>query len=441
MGCGSSSQSQPPPQGVVPQAQGGPPPPAASSPRNKQASATPTQNGTQPPQQQQQQQQKPSLAQQPSNSSTKQAQPAAPAAAAAASSPPRALTVNTSASESNAPVAPSPRSGRTQLAPIRGAPLPPGTSQGRVVCDADAAHIATIHCAECEENYCGECDNLIHSRKKFQGHTQRRRLVPPSPSSTSATSGQGPRPPSFALPPAGGSAAGNGSGSTDSPQQAFKPRTFKRTQTIPEEGNTPSSASSSSASSSISSSSSSAAANAVASSQPPARVPSALGRKISNPPATAAQNALTGDKYIHSVPVDKLKTMGAQQLTILFAQYDIDGNGSLDKKELKLLASDCIDRTLKMYEDEIRRTNPNMSENNIKKAVEKEKMFLLPAPADGKTRKKEDFHRDMTKYLIKKLDVTGEGVVSKNELMVNWNNFANTLFTIRTDGALDCIIM
>lgn len=76
-----------------------------------------------------------------------------------------------------------------------------------------------------------------------------------------------------------------------------------------------------------------------------------------------------------------------------------------------------------------------MSDANVQKQIEKERMFLLP----GKD--KEHSHREMVKMLVRKLDVNGDGSVTKQELISNWNTLAKDLFQLRTDGALDCSIM
>jgi hypothetical protein len=110
-------------------------------------------------------------------------------------------------------------------------------------------------------------------------------------------------------------------------------------------------------------------------------------------------------------------------------------SGALDRRELKLLASDCIARSLRMFEDEIRRQNPGISDSDLRAAAEKERAFLLP----GKT--KEESHKEMVKMLVRTLDVNGDGNVSKAELMMQWNVFSKQIFTMRQEGALDCSIM
>lgn len=61
-------------------------------------------------------------------------------------------------------------------------------------------------------------------------------------------------------------------------------------------------------------------------------------------------------------------------------------------RELKSLASDCIDRSTKMFEVEIRRQNPSISESNLRSAVEKERAAMMP----GKN--KEEAHKEMVTH-------------------------------------------
>jgi hypothetical protein len=94
----------------------------------------------------------------------------------------------------------------------------------------------------------------------------------------------------------------------------------------------------------------------------------------------------------------------------------VDGNGVLDRKELKLLAQDCIDRTMKMYEDEFRRLNPNLNAAQVQKSLEKEKQFMIP----GKN--KQESQREIVKRLVRKLDVNGDGKGKQNILKTSFYN-------------------
>lgn len=45
------------------------------------------------------------------------------------------------------------------------------------VCDCDNAHVAAVHCPECDEHFCLECDELIHARKKNRGHVREQIVI------------------------------------------------------------------------------------------------------------------------------------------------------------------------------------------------------------------------------------------------------------------------
>jgi hypothetical protein len=50
-------------------------------------------------------------------------------------------------------------------------------------CENDGSHTASVICLDCSEKFCKECDDLIHSRKKFAGHNRM-----PIPSNKNANS-------------------------------------------------------------------------------------------------------------------------------------------------------------------------------------------------------------------------------------------------------------
>jgi len=141
---------------------------------------------------------------------------------------------------------------------------------------------------------------------------------------------------------------------------------------------------------------------------------------------------------IQTVPVDKLRTLAGAQLETIWAHYDRDGNGVLDRKELAQLASDCIERTLSMLADEVKRANPGISESDLRAVVEREKQFILPGAGSSN---KEEQHHQMVRMLVRKLDVNGDGSVTRTELMMQWNSFSAQLFQVREQEALGCSIM
>lgn len=158
--------------------------------------------------------------------------------------------------------------------------------------------------------------------------------------------------------------------------------------------------------------------------------------------STARPVLADDEKTIHSIPVEKLRALGGAQLEVVWSEYDRDGNGVLDRKELALLAGDCIARTLAMMEQEIRRQNPGISESALRDAVEREKAFVLPGGGGKDSNGKgKDSHAQMIRHLVKKLDVNGDGSVTKAELMMQWNSFSSGLFQVREQQALECSIM
>ena len=146
-------------------------------------------------------------------------------------------------------------------------------------------------------------------------------------------------------------------------------------------------------------------------------------------------------KIIKALELADLQHLSADNLEMLWKQYDKDKNGTLDRSELKKLAKDCINRTIAMCEEEIRRQQPHLTEIELKAAVEKELKFVLPGANDSNASEK-DVRKVMVKKLVRKLDVNGDGDVTKAELLATWNVFAQELFQMKvTEGPVNCSIM
>lgn len=330
------------------------------------------------------------------------------------------------------------------------------SSMKATVCDNDASHVAVLHCKQCDESFCSACDATIHNRPKTRDHQRaaissegntlnapavttrelsdnisRSSVVDVSDSDTSDDNID-----AAALKRRAKRAAKRKqkkliaesmqNDPSDTAPTRFIAKDFTRQKTIIP-----------------SASHLSPQPTHSSSSQPirphtpnPSPAPQHRSSQISSHPAQPQRHGnVAGDNYLNSVPIDKLRVLGAEQLNAIWNQYDCDGNGILDRKELKLLANDCIGRTIKMFADEIRQRNPGISEKNLQRAIDKERVFLLP----GKN--SEDSHREMTKLLIRKLDVNGDGGVTKQELMAQWREFSNEVFAQKNQEALECSIM
>lgn len=59
--------------------------------------------------------------------------------------------------------------------------------------------------------------------------------------------------------------------------------------------------------------------------------------------------------------------------------YDVDGNGVMNKKELKKFADDCVERCISSMEEQIRAQNPHIdSQAELDEILREERMFILP---------------------------------------------------------------
>lgn len=141
----------------------------------------------------------------------------------------------------------------------------------------------------------------------------------------------------------------------------------------------------------------------------------------------SAAGTKEGGNFLHRIPITNLRALGPDDLKDIWDHYDADGNGYLDRDELKKLAAECVERTLKMFADQMREANPNITEEQLKKEVDRERYFLLPGKGDGKR----DQTQDMIKMLVNKLDINKDGQVSRAELMMQWNSFSAELFRER----------
>lgn len=219
------------------------------------------------------------------------------------------------------------------------------------VCDGDSSHVAVFYCPDCDEQYCIQCDSDIHARKKFADHKRKPLAERP---------------------------------------RKFSVREFKRGE---EKHKSPK-------------------AGAFVRSENRGNNKLQFDSTFDYIFVVCADNVFAwcvllplafgdkgGSQYFQSLPADKLKSMGVTELNKVWLQYDRDHNGKLDRREMSSLATDCIARVLKLFEDEVRALNPDMEEEEVQKAIEKEKMFLLP----GKNKK--ETQQEMVKLLIRRLDI------------------------------------
>lgn len=119
----------------------------------------------------------------------------------------------------------------------------------------------------------------------------------------------------------------------------------------------------------------------------------------------------------------------------LWNVYDRNHSNSLNKSELKSLADDCIDRQMKLLEDDLALKNPHLSPEQLKEKLKEERVFLV----EGKSEKESRAY--MRQRLLETLDLNHDGKITKQEFLVHWNAFAQEVFQLQEQGAIECSIM
>ena len=148
-------------------------------------------------------------------------------------------------------------------------------------------------------------------------------------------------------------------------------------------------------------------------------------------------------KLLSTLSLSDLCQMSQQSLALLWAQYATSPTADkLRRKQIKQLASDCVERVLAQLTNDLRRQHNDWGEREVREAVRKELKFAIPGVREGDGM--EEMARAMAGRLVRKLDVNGDGEISRTELLVSWNGFSTELFTMKkeqSDGSLECCVM
>jgi len=278
-------------------------------------------------------------------------------------------------------------------------PKPKQPSAPRIACDGDGAHeAAAFWCAACEENLCPACDAAAHQQPQTQGHKRTPLGGASQPASDGMSSPNQRKQGKFVVTSAPAGSADN-SGSA-APQPA---------------------------------------------SSPPAG--SAELRKSRFTVGKFDNSAGAGDKspragagpavHLSGVGESELARMTRGELEQLWQRYDKDKNGVLSRNELKSLAADVVARLIQLVRDDLLRERPELQHDpaRLDALVEKEKLFVLP----GKNAKQSQ--QELARQLAETLDINGDGRVSMQEYLMQWNEFASDVFQLKKDGAIACSIM
>jgi len=96
-----------------------------------------------------------------------------------------------------------------------------------------------------------------------------------------------------------------------------------------------------------------------------------------------------------------------------------------------------VARLIQLVRDDLLRERPELQHDpaRLDALVEKEKLFVLP----GKNAKQSQ--QELARQLAETLDINGDGRVSMQEYLMQWNEFASDVFQLKKDGAIACSIM
>ena len=148
-------------------------------------------------------------------------------------------------------------------------------------------------------------------------------------------------------------------------------------------------------------------------------------------------------KLLSTLSLGDLTQMSQHSLSLLWAQYAGSPTAErLKRRQLKQLATDCVDRVLQQLTNDLRKQHNEWGEREVREAVRKELKFVIAGVKEGDGM--DEMARAMAGRLVRKLDVNGDGEISRTELLVSWNAFSSELFAMKkeqSDGSLECCVM
>lgn len=165
-----------------------------------------------------------------------------------------------------------------------------------------------------------------------------------------------------------------------------------------------------------------------------------LDSSMASVPANLPRNA----PLLHFFPVHSLRSPSPADLARIFEHYSSDssaasggagGGGACDrsmrKDDLFRLAGDALARLRRVLADEL--AAQGMGPKDVANTVERELGFVVKG-------KSEEERKTYIVASIVSRAGTKSASVPKNAFMQHWGSLSAELFTVRTDGALGCVI-
>jgi hypothetical protein len=120
----------------------------------------------------------------------------------------------------------------------------------------------------------------------------------------------------------------------------------------------------------------------------------------------------------------------------LFKAYDLSNSSMLDRTQLLRVSGDLCERLVSAYAEAVRRRHPEISERDLKAAVEKEKEFILPKSED------KEAATGMRKLLMSRAKFVKKDTLSKVEFLAFFPSFLTEIFAATPQRQeLACIVM
>ena len=131
-----------------------------------------------------------------------------------------------------------------------------------------------------------------------------------------------------------------------------------------------------------------------------------------------------------NLTLPEIASMSHAQVSDIWLQLDDDRSGILEKREMKVLATDVAVAVYKHLEQAVRKQMPNASDDELAKVVMRDMVMALPIASKG-----EDPVKDYAKYLAQQLDIDGDGKLTKLEFQTRWMVVAKEIYNIAHDGS------
>lgn len=308
-----------------------------------------------------------------------------------------------------------------------------------VTCDSNHAHPATVWCRACETNLCDEDDARIHALGGKHEHHLRTVLATGEPRKHTKHEAGG-APPHQPTEPTGKFVIRENPAPSKPSDHPAHPHHHGDDSPAHAQAGSPHHAAASPGSAEK------AKYTVAQFHPPPSNNHASSGASSASPAGSAAPHVSshgasdrvqrsTSGTSLNQITQAQLSALSGPELDALWKRYDKNMDGVLQRAEVKALADDVIHRVIQLVKEDLQRQHPDISAADLHERVEEEKLFRLPGKSEAETA------HEMKRRLAKTLDLNQDGKITKTEYVMQWNAFADGVFTEQKTGELGCSIM